>query len=284
MKTYYSILFTPIRPAINEQVSVALLLISEDNMIFRYSNEKLNFLRQLIPSEATNMIKQYLEGIKKDIQGFHSEMNDNSKIIKKSTWEYINYSEKYLNYLNSYSNNLITFSKPTLINIEVNEKNFQNLYEKFISDQFKPILEQDAQRKIKIVQKQFYPRICDKVHIDIAIEKILIPEIKSPRLLLPDKINIFGKNGKYLSGQFFDFEKNTYNLKADLSSYINFIHEINDGGTNFIIGNEPDLTSEKNHRYWKEIKEYSKITYVQLDEIGVVEKYIFENDVKQLSA
>jgi len=283
MKTYYSILFTPIRPAINEQVSVALLLVNENNMIFKYSSDKLSFLRKLIPTEAVNLIKQYLEGMSKEIQEFHSEHQDGSKIIKKTVSEYTNYSEKYLNYLNSFSNNLITFSKPAIINVEVNENNYQFLFEKFISDQYKQNFEHDSLRNIEIAQEKLYPKVKERVNIDIEIDKILIPEILSPRLLLPDKINIFGRNGKYLSGQFIDFDKKVDNLKADLSFYVNFIHEINDKGTNFIIGNEPDVSSEKNHKYWQDIKGFSKIKYVSLDGVDEIEKFIFDNDVRKVS-
>ena len=282
MNTYYTILFTPIRAAINEQISIALLLIDDNKMLFEYSNKKISFLKKLIPSEAVNLIKQYLNGIVKEIESFQKEKLDKSKLFEKTTSEYSNYSEEYLSYLHTFSNNLITFSKPKRIDIVANENNYKLLYEKFVSNELLANIEKESINKIEESQRILYSKLNQKVNLNVDIDKIKIPSIKSPKVFLPDNINIIGQNGTYFSGQFIDFDKRSNYLKADLTYYSNFVNEINDNGTNVIIGNEPDSNTQNNHEYWKYIKDYNKIKLITTDELEWIEEYIEDNDVKPL--
>ncbi len=282
MKSYYSIMFTPIRPVINEQVSIALLMVDNKNMFFSYSPEKLSFLNKLIPNDSVKFLRNYLNGINKDIKRFQNEINNDEVLVKKSPGYYFSYSEKYLNYLHSYSNNLITFSKPSEISIETNADNFKSLFEKYIStaNELKP--DDNSFNSLVLARDKLYAKISKKVNLDIEIDKISIPEIANKKAVLPDTINIFGKNGNYISGQFFDFNKQFFYLKADFNSYFNFVNFVNNNNNNnhFIIGDEPLSVNEKNHSLWNEIRNFSGIKYLILDEIEEIEHYIINNNVK----
>src|SRR5690349_11034488 len=63
MKTFYSILFCPIRPVVDEQLSIALFVRSEDKVFFRYSHDKLKIIKELLPASAYNLLKSSLKNI-----------------------------------------------------------------------------------------------------------------------------------------------------------------------------------------------------------------------------
>ncbi|MEN6510357.1 MAG: hypothetical protein ABFD00_00790 [Chloroherpetonaceae bacterium] len=281
MQPFFSILMTPIRPAIKEQVSVALILISENKVFFKYSAEKLSFLKKLIPSDVSEMLKQYLAGLSNKISTMQDDLSDEYLLIRPTTKDFNFLSDKYLSDLSAYSNNLITFSKPAIIDIETSEQSFNLLFEKFVSDEYTKNLADELLSNIEILRKDFYPKIQNRVNFDVDINKIIKEEKKVPISVLPEHINIFGKNGKYVTAQVIDFDKKSNNLKADLSFYINFINEFDGDNSHFIIGNEPEKSQQKNNQYWDDVRKFKKnLQYVPFKEVEIISNYLEKNDVK----
>ncbi len=280
MRTFYSILYTPIRPVIKEQVSVGLMLINESDIIFKYSLDKITFLNKLIPHEAVSFLKTYLKNIDNSVKKFYKDkISEQLLPIKPSDSRIFQYD--YYNYLNKYSNNLITFSKPIDIDIELNQSNFNILYEKYI-DYLSSSDVEVKPSKTEIAKKRLYPKIENNVNLDIEIDRIDLPALESPKSVFPNMINILGKNGHYLSGQFIDFEKRIDHLKADLSFYLHFVNEIDNEGNHFLIGDEPNKKSIKNHFLWDDFRNFQTVKYVPNSEVELIEKYIIEKKVKRI--
>ncbi len=258
------------------------MLIESDRIFFRYSNQKLKLIEKLMAKETITFIKNYLNGIKKNVESVNKDISNTEKIPEDIQNVWPHYSQKYLSSIFISNNNLISYTQPQSLNIRITENTLKTLYLKFIADDFQVDSIIEMPKKLKIVQENLYPKIESRVNLDVDINNISIPEIKSPKIILPNKINIIGKNGRYMSGQFFDFEKQVNFLKAELSSYTNFIHDIDNDSTHFVIGDEPGNRGSNNHRYWEEIRDFDKISYVSLDEIDKIRDFIYQNDVHKI--
>jgi hypothetical protein len=281
MKTFFSIIFASIQPTVNEQVSIALLLINEKSIFFRYSKDKINILKKLISIESINFIKSYLKGIEEGCNKFNQKFYPEN-LIDDNPNKFTFFTENYLNYLHIYNNNLITFSKPTPINITLNQENFDRLFKKFISNELTLKDDEKSIDKIQGIKDILYPKIEKRVNTDIDIKLIPIPEISIPRSFLPEKINFIGKNEKQVTGQIVNFNKKENYLENVLKSYYYYITEINSKGVSFIIGTEPNKTSIKQRYLWEEIKNNKLINYVSCNEIDLIKTYLDEHDVQPL--
>lgn len=65
MKAFYSIVYCAIRPNVDEKVSIGLLMADGNHSRFQYSAEKLSVVKQMISSDAYNLIKTALRSLVK---------------------------------------------------------------------------------------------------------------------------------------------------------------------------------------------------------------------------
>src|SRR5690606_21732205 len=128
MKTIYSILYVTLNTALNEKVSIGILMSDGKYDMFRHSTDKLLALKGIIEPERYNLIKGYLRSLENDINAVTDKtiLFENEDL--KKNWV----SEGYISYLSRYSNNLIQFSEPKTIDIAFNTENFKRLFEKYI--------------------------------------------------------------------------------------------------------------------------------------------------------
>ena len=280
MKSFYTIIFTPIRPAINEQVSVAMLFIGNNEAFFAYAPEKLSFLNKLIPKDAIDFLRVYLKNFDNKINEVKEKIKSENELIPRTISDFEFLTKEYLMHLSKYSNNLLSYSVPVEIDIEASKENFEIIYRKFISEYSKS--EEKTSDSVKEIKSHLYPKIKNRVNTDINIERIKMINKKLSRSILPTVINIIGKNGNYVAGQFIDFDKQDYNLRSDLSFFSNFIHEIGDIEKPFIIGKEPENKNTVQHDYWEEFKENNNFELVSHDRVEIIEKYLKEKDIKPL--
>jgi hypothetical protein len=191
MKTFYSILYTTIRPIANEQLSIGLFMSDSKKSYFHFSNEKVNFTKRLLTPSSFNLLKNYLEGLKIDIQKDENERG------------FSNFSPEYFNYLASYSNNLISFSKPTPINIELNKESFEKLFEKFVFNYEHNLVDHTVKNQtIEFIKKSFYPQIKKRVNINQTLTPNELPNLIIPKV----KVDFIGKNDSPVAGGAVNFE------------------------------------------------------------------------------
>jgi hypothetical protein len=131
MKTFFSILSVPIRQESDEKIAVALLLSDGVISKFDYSLNKLKVVKELVKESRYKFIKNYLKSIEKinfRIEKNEGELNFPENIaIQQSA-----VNEQYIGYLSDYDNNVITFRKPVKIDLDVNDVNFERLFEKYV--------------------------------------------------------------------------------------------------------------------------------------------------------
>jgi hypothetical protein len=272
MKSFYSILQVPTRPAGQEIVNLGLLLIGDQESYFRFSNRKLEFVKKLIPENPFALLQSYLFGLSEKIK-----MDDELLQTKFKSTEFVTY-------LANYNNNLITFSKPTPIDLEANEKTYQLLFEKFIFTYEEDTQSETAVQVVSLqnhLKKTLYPRIKHRVNLNQILTTREIPTLLVPSV----KVNFIGQNNIPVAGQAVDFEKSTDQITNNVSRLISLIKafelEHENKGQYYIIGKEPDKKNYKEqHDNWQHIKSSSLIEFVDIDETEKISQYIEKHDVR----
>jgi len=275
MRTFYSILYTTLNTALNERVSMGLLMSNGENNIFKFSQDKLTATKGLLELESYNFIKKYLQSLEKDINTKEAAKGifKNEAIGKDWT------DESYIRYLAKYSNNLIQFSEPKTIDINYNLENYKKVFEKYIHAY------QQEDRIIKVdtiydkVKLELYPKIEKHVNLDFKLDA---SHFKN--LIAPIKINFIGINNVTTAGQTIDFDKSKYHLENDITRFITLTNAIdlkeNKKGTYFILGSEPEKKNYKNHSVWEQIKDSDFLKFIDVNEIEIIESYMDKHEVK----
>ncbi len=278
MNTFYSILYVPIRPSLDEKVSIGLFLRHDYDVFFKYSSSKLNIIKQLIPSSAFGLLKAYLKNMESNIIGLDNIPEIGKlQFLDESSHRFL--EESYFCYLSEYSNNLISFSLPKAINVDFNRQVFEKLFEKYVfkMDSLEPDSQQlSVQDKVK---ESLFPKIIKHVNLERHLTSNEIPN-----LFAPVTIDFIGKNDMPVVGHSFDFSKKEYFLDSEVARYIGLIKafEINgiEHGQYFVLGKEPIPTTHPNqHRTWKTIKNSSFLEFVPLNEIDKIYNYMTSHNV-----
>lgn len=271
MRTFYSLLQVPLRPAGQEQLNIGLLLVGDHGILFSYSEPKLNVLKNLIPSSAFNLLKSYLISLK-------TKIHDDSSLIKN---QFSNV--EFLNYLSNYNNNLLTFSRPNTLDLEITNETFQKLFEKLV---FEPNVEVELSivaEPLSIynqVQTTLYPKIEGKVNIE---KKVTSHDLKS--LIAPVKVDFIGRNQVPVAGVTVDFTKSENTLVNSLTKFVSLIHALDrdgkDGGKYFVVGKEPDKDTIQ-HKRWEDMRDTGFVEFIDINEVDKVASYIDQHHVKPL--
>ncbi len=107
----YSIIYAVIRPEIAERISVGLIFVDGDKIDVRYSQQKLDALRNLLSKKKYEFVSQVVSAMPSS--GKINTIND-------------------INYLSRYSNNLIAVSPLQSIDIEPSEQSKDHLFKNYI--------------------------------------------------------------------------------------------------------------------------------------------------------
>ncbi len=278
MQTYYTVLYIPVNTSLEERLSIGLIMSDGENHYFKYSQSKLQVIKALVSTKMHSMLKSYFKNLDNEA---NQRLNLNNEIfnstIKSEKGKWINLS--YLTYLSKYSNNLIQYSEPKPIGIELNNENFNKLFEKFIyiNEEVMPVVNNvTIYDKVKL---NLYPKIENRVNIDTTLTANEIPN-----LFVPLEINFIGMNDVPVAGQTFDFEKRHYNLENDITRFISLAKALElegkKDGKYFILGKEPQVShNDKNFLIWKQICETKFLDFVDIDEIEKIENYLVDHNV-----
>lgn len=274
MKTFFSIIYIPLNAALDEKVSIGLIMFDNENDIFKISENKLQALKTLIPAQNYNILKIYFKSLEKEINKdieegiFKFDSSD-----KKTEW----IKESYMGYLHRYANNLVSFSEVKSIEIPVNNENFKRLFEKYIF-RYDEQNEETHTSFEELVERKLFPKIEPKVNLHKYVTPFDFEE-----LITPVTLDFIGKNGTIVAGQTMDFSKRLYNLENDLNKYITFTkaadYKDKKKGHYFIIGQEPPKEQIKNHNTWTFVKNNNLVEYVDYSETDKIKEYIEDKGV-----
>ena len=284
MSAFYSILYVPIRPGVQERLTVGLFMRTDEQAYFKYSKSKLSTLKSLLPKPAHGLLKLSLNSIERSVFRATEDLKESKKgLLPDESLHYQIVHESHFEYLSRYNKNLLAFGKPEKIQQEPSFELFQKLFTKYISDD-ELVNRQETMRIQDIVIRthdSLKPRIEKRVNW-----KFKVTQKHLSQLILPSvSIDFIGKNGKYVAGQAVDFEKADWHLNNDMAKFIaltDAMRDENNGSTCFVLGKEPIKELKMQHQLWENIRESARITFVDADDFEVVVDYIEDNDVQPL--
>jgi hypothetical protein len=118
MKSFYSILQVPTKPAGQEVLNVGLLMADGNHLHFAYSLKKFDKL--LIPEAACLLFKSYLVCLE---LGVSNERRSIQQHFRK---------KKFIKFLANYRSARVIFTRPEAVNLQASDNNFKMLFEKLI--------------------------------------------------------------------------------------------------------------------------------------------------------
>ncbi|MEB2786377.1 hypothetical protein [Algoriphagus persicinus] len=277
MISTYSIVFTPFSAISNERVNLGLLMINEHgNTMFRYSSEKLSFIRNLLSGAAAKLIKSNLTTLS-------TKFSEN----KNEFFPIQDLSVDFMQYLADYSNNLISFTPPKSIDLELNENNFNKLFQKLVFHDV-PVIVKPQISSISLIKKNFMPKVESRVNVDFQLKASEFDFV-----LFNLNVDMIGKNDRPVLTQFFDFEVSAESLKNRITNYLSLIkpfelQEKKDGKF-FIVADEPTKEENSQHLIWEHLQESPLIKerileIVPTTELDRVVQYLEEHDVRPFVA
>jgi hypothetical protein len=278
METFYNILYCPIRPVVDERLSIALLVRAQNKVFFKYSHDKLKVIKELLPESAFNLLKSSL----KNIDAYFNERNRNENStqilldgLEKHPENFLN--PEYFEYLNKYSNNLLHFSRPKSLDLIVTDELFETLYNKLIFGADSVQIKKN--QLIERVRQKIDPKI--KNHVNLQVE-LTSKQIAS--LVVPTPVWFIGKNDKDVTGEIIDFDKATSYLENDIRNHLYLLQSLKNGNQkyhakHFLVGNEPKKTNLINHSIWDELRNLPLITYLPSKETEEITEYIKSHHV-----
>lgn len=269
MKTIYAILYVNLNTALQERISIGIVMTNGEDYFFSYSQSKLQMIKSLLGNEKYTLARRYFKSLSKEFKAKKTELLPMFTSIEvKGNWV----NESYLSYLSKYGNNIVLFSEPKVIDIECTQENFKRIFEKYI---YTLEAEEQVEEQVSIqqtVREELYPEIKDNVNLD----RLLTPE-DFKKLIVPTSVDIIGNNGVPMLAQTLDFTKKGHYLGNDITHYMSVIMAIKSEkagkGKFFAIGKEP-LQGSEAHLMWKGIHDSDFVDFVDVDEMELITDYI----------
>lgn len=270
MKAYYSIVSIATSPQLNEKFNIGLLCVTPEDTYFHFSEKKFTIISKLLSENGGKLALSALNGI--DNQISKAKLN---KLDMFSTSNRLHaVEESYLGYLSRYNNNLLQFSNATEIDLTIDHTVFKALFKKYIfSDEiFETIIK--PKNTFTTFRNNFKKAASPYANTNFDVTGEIICNEK---LVVPVKVDVFGKNGSFVTAQSLDFGKPIGQLNSETSSYLYLTEKTLEEDKNtksFILGDEPSEKERENHDLWKAVLGLGFVEFVPTDESDRVIDYM----------
>lgn len=276
MNSFYNILKIARDTTSNDSVSIGLLAFSANRYFLQFSSKKIKIAKSLI-SDNSEIIDFFQNQMTSRIESLNSEIKSNdSKLFPEKNI----YTSSYFDYLNRYSNNLVQFSKPNALSKELNQTEFEKLFQLLIGDDFQSSYHEvskwgEFEYRVK---NNLLDQVKDKVHVYAKLTEKVIPS-----LYFSYDIDCIGINGVITAAKSIDFNRNENTIDRNVSHYFqistllakNYSKDKCDNNF-YLIADEPEITNSKAHQIWVKLKKQRQFELIHSEEAGKVAKRIFE--------
>lgn len=276
MKSYYSIISAAIRPQIGEYLTIGFCLVGENEVLVDFSKQKISLVRQLMSENRYNGLNSSVRSI---LNAKNKLKNDSGLWDESFNVRSSSFSEQYLNYLSAYNNNIILFTKPAVIDIDVNQEIFTKLFQKYVDNSYpsESIDKLKKQNSFYRFKKERLPELKPYYNTEFRITSDLFPE-----LIMPVKLDLVGKNDIAVFGKSINLERITYHVREDLSNLL-LLEKAVPESKRFVISKEPNkIHFKQQHSIWQDIHKSSWFEYVDLSEVEKLEEYATSHGVLPL--
>lgn len=272
MKSLLSIIYLQTNAVSNEKIAVGLLAISENEVFFHVSENKLKIAAKLTSNDVLKHAELSFALIANKVAETNKE-NKSHSLLKNDSL----FTKEYISYLNKYSKGLMQFDMPKSYAGLIDKKMFKILFQQFID-----VWEDKLQIEKKAVH--FTTQIKKQLNKPVFTQKVDIDYTLSPQkiegLLKPQDITLISKNGNILAVQAIDFNnseevitKHTYELEVIINCLqklgkqsINSEHQ----GNYYMLFNKPAKNSPQ-EKLLNDIKK-TKAGIMIIEEAGYLDE------------
>ncbi|MBU3658698.1 MAG: hypothetical protein FGM14_02410 [Flavobacteriales bacterium] len=276
MKTYYSLVSISTNPSFDEKFNIGLICVTPKEIFYHFSKSKFKVISKLLSSNGRKLALSGLQAIEKNLNPIVSEFNRQLESKTESK-----FSESYFNYLSKYNNNLIQFSQAESIDLDVDKEVFNVLFKKYIYDS--ELFEEQINSKTTSFNSRknnFKQSVKEFANINFSVSNAIIKD-----LVVPVTVDVFGKNGAFVSNQIIDFTRPIETLKSEISSYLYLVEQTAKADVlsqNFLLGEEPLFENTQQHDIWNEIRKFNLIEFVPFNESQRIINYMIEKGVEPI--
>jgi hypothetical protein len=233
MNSFYSIIRFVNNPLSKENLAIGLIMISNDKIFYKFSNEKIQLVNKINPLNFKLLeytINKVNDFIKNELSKEITLFSDDNRI-----------NLDYLKRLSIYNNGFLQFDSPSIINIDFDEVKFNDFFHKYIDLVIKPIEKKAIDNTFsRTIKKVFSEPLADIINIDYKIKKTDIPS-----LFFDYKLDGIGYNGIIYSVKSIDLnsEKKIELLRQDISDFESLNSRID------LFGKSKNFDPNKNEHY-----------------------------------
>jgi hypothetical protein len=217
MKTFVSPLYIQTNHYTNEKIACALLAANEKGVYFKINNDKIDFASKLSPDNIKLLVKNTFELIENKINF------TNQKLSEKQTSLFEienNFKKEYIEYLSKYASGTIQFNSPKPIDIELNEKSFNSLFDKFVGKEVEHLVH-DKSFSNTIKKTLNKPALKQKADINYSLNPLTFDGLLKKAL-----ISMVTTNGVVDLYQAVDFNNSEVSIAHKLYEFVAIKHSI----------------------------------------------------------
>jgi len=200
MKTFFSIVSIQTNPISSEKVVMGVLAITENEIHFNYSKNKLGLLHKLAPTKIGigTMAKNSLQQIAQKVAEVNTALaiDQQQLVFEKSI-----FSKDYISYLHKYNNGILHFSEPSSLPFYFTTEKFAQYYFNFVGEIIAIGSKQEKITFSKKIKPAFEKEgLSEKADLKFTFEPIIFNGI-----LKEANIPLITKNGAISAIQTVDF-------------------------------------------------------------------------------
>jgi len=278
METFYSIIRLAPNPSGGDSLSIGLLLRDFSGFRVLFSENKKKAAKSLLYNNGgivefiTRQIEQKVQELNEEIKQNESKLNNIPNLI----------NSEYFSYLNNYSNGVLQFSKPTLLNDQIDSDKFKKLFEILVDKLAVDKIDNYDTKRIEFnqtIESKLISRIKDKVHTHLKLDNKAIES-----MYYQFEIDCIGLNGALVGAKSLHFSMSSHTLDTQISHYTNLItllslsHDLPLRDNNFfIIADEPEINSPE-HKIWVSIQKQPTFKVINSEQSDRVAQIIEETN------
>lgn len=257
MKSFYSIVRFVNNPLSKENLAIGLIVISNKNIYFKFSQEKIQLINKINPDN----FKLLEYSISKINYFINSELKKEISLFSDN----VDLNVEYLNRLSIYNNGFLQFDKPLAINMDFNSNSFESFFKNYIELSVKKVTKEIVDVKFKqVIDRVFSKPLNNIIDIDYRVKKKEIPG-----LYFDYTLDGIGANDIVYSVKSIDLnaEKPIEQIRKDISEFESLNYRID-------LFSKSLGMNEKNNKHYLIIDDYqgNKTPYKQLYDILAEQK------------
>ncbi|NNF35646.1 MAG: hypothetical protein HKN68_16180 [Saprospiraceae bacterium] len=243
MSYHYSILKISINQDLEDTISIGLLLLSKDRYWFKYSQDRLKYLKPFLGVHHAAIVK-VLNIISRKINSIEGFQLDLYSPID----DYFN--EEFLQHLSKQHIGMVRFSNPEpIVLTSVNQEVFDGVYKSLIGEEEKRKIRRKNPEK-KIIERKLIKPLVGKVHTHIKLDGSSIPE-----LYFRYDLEACGRNDHIFLVKYLDFNQTPPTLDMKIMRLLflsRLMSQVFKTKTRvFVIASEPPIQNHKRHQLYK---------------------------------